>query len=75
MIEQLNNCKTREEARGLIEHMSKKELMEMAYYSDIYVKESLDKEMVIDRIVASTVGMTIMFKTFMGEDFSNNRWN
>lgn len=75
MIEQLNNCKTREEANELIKNMSKKELRGLAYESNIFVKSNLDRELVIDRIIASTVGMTKMFSSFMGEDFSNNKWN
>lgn len=66
MIEKLNSCKTREEATTLLKHMTKKELMKLAYNSDIFVKSSLNKEMVIDKIISSTVAATLRYKILLG---------
>lgn len=71
MIEKLNECSSREEGMALLKEFSKKELLKLAYKSDIYVKSSLDKEGVIDRLVASTVGANEKYKVLMGVQNEN----
>lgn len=68
MTEKLNTCSDREEAKKLLEGLTKKELLKLAYESDIYVKSVLDKEGMIDRLIASTVGATARYKILKGDN-------
>lgn len=67
LLNRLNSCSTRQEGSDLLSKLTKKELLKFAYQSEIYVKSSLDKNMIIDRLVCSTVGITIMNTILKGE--------
>lgn len=72
MIKELNNCISREKARKLIKHMTKRQLLKFAYENDIFVKNNLKKEEIIDRVVASTVGANKKYEILMGDVENEN---
>lgn len=63
----LYECSTREQARELLGKYKKGELLIIARESDIWVKNNQDKDMIIDRLVESTVGATLRYAILKGE--------
>lgn len=63
----LFECSTREQARELLGKYKKGELLIIARENDIWVKNNLDKDMIIDRMVESTVGATLKYTILRGE--------
>lgn len=59
--DELINCETREQAVGLIMNLklSKKALMDFARSLDVYTRPDYSKTEIIDKIVESTVGVSL----------------
>ena len=67
LYEQVSKCENREEGEIILNKLNKKELLKFAAKNDIFVKSTLEKKWVVDKLVASIIGVKINFRILKGD--------